>query len=71
MGRKKGIMSEGLKEELAKELGFYDVVQKEGWGGIRARDAGNMVKSAIEIAQQNHLKIEIKLFQCHKVKASM
>ena len=41
-----------LKEELAKELGFYDVVQKEGWGGIKARDAGNMVKRAVEIAQQ-------------------
>lgn len=48
-------MSEGFKEELAKELGFYDVVQKEGWGGIRARDAGNMVKRAIEIAEQNLL----------------
>ncbi len=48
-------MPEGLKEELAKELGFYDVVQKEGWGGIKARDAGNMVKRAIEIAQQNLL----------------
>ncbi|KKK36674.1 protein sspF [Mesobacillus campisalis] len=45
-------MSEGFKEELAKELGFYDVVQKEGWGGIRARDAGNMVKRAIELAEQ-------------------
>ncbi len=44
-------MSDGLKEELAKELGFYDVVQKEGWGGIRAKDAGNMVKLAIEKAQ--------------------
>ncbi len=52
MSRRKGIMSEGLKEELAKELGFYDVVQKEGWGGIRARDAGNMVKLAIEKAQR-------------------
>lgn len=52
MGRKKGIMSEGFKEELAKELGFYDVVQQEGWGGIRARDAGNMVRLAIEKAQQ-------------------
>ncbi|GAB6259651.1 small, acid-soluble spore protein, alpha/beta type [Peribacillus simplex] len=52
MSRKKGIMSNGLKEELAKELGFYDVVQKEGWGGIRARDAGNMVKLAIEKAQR-------------------
>jgi small acid-soluble spore protein F (minor alpha/beta-type SASP) len=44
-------MSERLKEELAKELGFYDTVEKEGWGGIRARDAGNMVKRAIEIAE--------------------
>ncbi|MFJ7640574.1 small, acid-soluble spore protein, alpha/beta type [Peribacillus sp. NPDC097264] len=52
MSRKKGIMSEDFKEELAKELGFYDVVQKEGWGGIRARDAGNMVKLAIEKAQR-------------------
>ncbi len=51
MGRR-GIMSEKMKIELAKELGFYDVVQKEGWGGIRAKDAGNMVKRAIEIAQE-------------------
>jgi small acid-soluble spore protein F (minor alpha/beta-type SASP) len=52
MGRRRGIMSNTFKEELAKELGFYDVVQKEGWGGIRARDAGNMVKRAIELAEQ-------------------
>lgn len=52
MGRRRGIMSEGFKEELAKDLGFYDVVQKEGWGGIKARDAGNMVKRAVELAQQ-------------------
>ncbi|MDQ0177910.1 small, acid-soluble spore protein, alpha/beta type [Bacillus chungangensis] len=50
--RRRGIMSEGLKEEIAKELGFYDVVQKEGWGGIKARDAGNMVKRAIEMAEE-------------------
>ena len=49
---RKGIMSPRLKEEIAKELGFYDVVQKEGWGGIRARDAGNMVKRAIELAEE-------------------
>ena len=52
MGRRRGVMSNRFKEELAKELGFYDVVQKEGWGGIRARDAGNMVKRAIELAEQ-------------------
>jgi small acid-soluble spore protein F (minor alpha/beta-type SASP) len=51
MGRRRGIMSLRFKEELAKDLGFYDVVQKEGWGGIRARDAGNMVKRAIELAE--------------------
>ncbi|GAF17702.1 small, acid-soluble spore protein [Bacillus sp. JCM 19046] len=53
MSRRRGVMSDRLKEELAKELGFYDTVQKEGWGGIRARDAGNMVKRAIELAEQN------------------
>lgn len=52
MGRRRGVMSDRLKEELAKELGFYDVVQKEGWGGIKAKDAGNMVKRAIELAEQ-------------------
>lgn len=49
----RGVMSEQLKEEIAKELGFYDTVQKEGWGGIRARDAGNMVKHAIEMAERS------------------
>ena len=50
---KKKIMSPRLKEEIAKELGFYDVVEKEGWGGIKSRDAGNMVKRAIEKAEQS------------------
>lgn len=52
MARRNGVMSEQLKEEIAKELGFYDVVQNEGWGGIKSRDAGNMVKRAIEMAGQ-------------------
>lgn len=49
---RKGIMSNRLKEEIAKELGFYDVVEREGWGGITTRDAGNMVKHAIEKAEK-------------------
>jgi len=53
MARRRGMMSDQLKEEIAKELGFYDTVQEEGWGGIRARDAGNMVKRAIEMAEQS------------------
>lgn len=52
MARRGGVMSDRLKEEIAKELGFYDTVQREGWGGIRARDAGNMVKRAIQIAEE-------------------
>ncbi|MCL6454542.1 MAG: alpha/beta-type small acid-soluble spore protein [Alicyclobacillus sp.] len=52
MGRRGGTMSEAFKVELAKELGFYDTVAREGWGGITTRDAGNMVKRAIEIAEQ-------------------
>jgi small acid-soluble spore protein F (minor alpha/beta-type SASP) len=53
LGRRRGVMSERFKEELAKELGFYDVVQREGWGAIRAKDAGNMVKLAIEMAERH------------------
>lgn len=52
MGRRRGMMSDAFKMELAKELGFYDTVQREGWGGITTRDAGNLVKRAIEIAEQ-------------------
>lgn len=46
-------MSDEFKYELAKDLGFYDTVKNGGWGDIRARDAGNMVKRAIELAQQH------------------
>jgi len=49
-------MSEELKNELAKELGFYDTIRRDGWGGITTRDAGNMVKRAIEIAEQTMVK---------------
>ncbi|GAE94175.1 small acid-soluble spore protein [Gracilibacillus boraciitolerans JCM 21714] len=53
MARKRGMMSDRFKEELAKELGFYDKVQQDGWGGITARDAGNMVKRAVQIAEES------------------
>ncbi|OEH92626.1 small, acid-soluble spore protein, alpha/beta type [Bacillus solimangrovi] len=56
MGRRRSIMSDQLKEELAKELGFYDTVKQEGWGAIRARDAGNMVKLAIQKAESQLLQ---------------
>ncbi|MCY0870409.1 MAG: alpha/beta-type small acid-soluble spore protein [Firmicutes bacterium] len=52
MTRRRGVMSERFKYELARELGFLPTVQQQGWGGITTRDAGNMVKRAIEIAQE-------------------
>ncbi|MBA2176987.1 small, acid-soluble spore protein, alpha/beta type [Halobacillus locisalis] len=52
MGRRKGVMSDSLKEEIAKELGFYDKVQTDGWGGITTREAGNMVKRAVQMAEE-------------------
>lgn len=52
---RRGIMTDGFKEELAKELGIWDTVQREGWGGIKTKDAGNMVKLAIQKAQEQML----------------
>jgi len=45
-------MSDQLKYELAKELGVYDTVMTEGWGGVTSRDCGNLVAKAIEKAEQ-------------------
>lgn len=50
----KGIMSENLKEEIAKELGVYSTVKNQGWGAVSSRDCGNIVKKAIEIANKNY-----------------
>lgn len=47
-------MSENLKAEIARELGVYNVVASEGgWGSVSSRDCGNIVRKAIERAEQN------------------
>ena len=51
--RNRRMMSENLKEEIAKELGVYDVVKNRGWGDVTSRDCGNMVAKAIEIAERS------------------
>lgn len=56
VGRRRSEMSDAFKNELAKDLGFYETVQNEGWGGIKAKDAGNMVKRAIQLAEQSMSK---------------
>lgn len=53
VSRHKGVMSESLKEEIAKELGVYDTVASEGWGSVSSRNCGNMVAKAIEMAERN------------------
>lgn len=52
MSRRRGIMSDHLKYELAKELGVLDTVQQSGWGEVSSRNCGNLVRLAIEKAEQ-------------------
>ncbi|MBC7076342.1 MAG: alpha/beta-type small acid-soluble spore protein [Syntrophomonadaceae bacterium] len=53
MARRKGIMSEQLKYEIAHELGVDHIVATEGWGAVTSRDCGNMVRKAIELAEKS------------------
>ena len=51
---KRNIMTENLREEIAKELGVYEQVKKDGgWENIPSKTCGNMVTKAIEIAKRN------------------
>lgn len=54
MSRNRGIMSENLKEEIARELGVYDVVKNDGgsWANVSSKNCGNIVSKAIEIANR-------------------
>jgi len=53
MARNRGIMSEQLKYEIARELGVDQVVSNQGWGAVSSRDCGSMVTKAIEIAERS------------------
>lgn len=48
------VMSENLKEEIAKELGVYEKVKQEGgWGNVSSKTCGNIISKAIEIANRS------------------
>ena len=48
------LISEKLKYEIAKELGVYEQVKKDGgWGNIPSKTCGNIVTKAIEIANRS------------------
>ena len=53
MARNKGLMSEQLKYEIARELGVDQIVATEGWGGVSSRDCGRVVAKAIEMAERS------------------
>lgn len=54
MSKSKGLMSENLKQEIAKELGVYEQVKQDGgsWRNVSATKCGNIVSKAIEIANR-------------------
>ena len=54
MSRNSKLISENLREEIAKELGVYDQVKKDGgsWENVSSKDCGNIVSKAIEIANR-------------------
>lgn len=49
------VMSENLKEEIAKELGVYETVKQDGgsFRNVSAKDCGSIVSKAIEIANRS------------------
>ncbi len=51
MSRQK-LMSEAFKQEIAKRLGVEDVVSNEGWAGVSSRNCGNIVREAIQMAEE-------------------
>ena len=55
MSRNSKLISENLREEIAKELGVYDQVKKDGgsWENVSSKTCGNIVTKAIEIANKS------------------
>ena len=55
MSRNTKLMSENLKEEIAKELGVYNQVKQDGgsWANVSSKTCGNIVSKAIEIANRS------------------
>ncbi|MCL1917985.1 MAG: alpha/beta-type small acid-soluble spore protein [Peptococcaceae bacterium] len=53
MSRQRGVMSEELKYNIAREMGVEKTVSSQGWGAVSAKDCGNMVTKAIEIASRS------------------
>lgn len=46
------ILSDDAKLKLSKRLGVAEVVEREGWGGVSARQCGSLVREALKLAEQ-------------------
>ena len=54
MSNNRKLISNELREEIAKELGVYDQVKQDGgWGNVPSKTCGNIVSKAIEIANRS------------------
>ena len=55
MSNNKKIITGALREEIAKELGVYEQVKKDGgsWENVSSKTCGNIVTKAIEIANRS------------------
>lgn len=52
MSRRKGVMSDKLKYEIAKDLGFNEKLDDGDWGDVTTREAGLLVREAIKRAEK-------------------
>lgn len=52
MSNRKGIMSDKLKYEIAKDLGFSEKLDDGDWGDVTTREAGLIVREAIKRAEK-------------------
>ena len=56
MGRRRSIVSDRVKYEIAKELGFADKIQNENgeydYGNITTREAGLIVRGLVQKAEE-------------------
>ena len=54
MSRNSKLISQNLREEIAKELGVYEQVKKDGgsWENVSSKDCGNIVTKEIESANR-------------------
>lgn len=54
MARRNAIMSDALKMEIARELAFFSPeVARGDFGNVSSRNCGNMVRTAIQMAERN------------------